>query len=164
MRWWFSRSFKTFSLPYPIYVLTFYLLLWYYLQFLKMFTETLLRTPFSVISRCSVVPTSHWLSVQENAQLLVYLPYSLSWSFFSPCGTVVLFPYIKTPRSTKMTRHSGADALKKSIWSTKEYTTWPSHHILLLLLTTNGCQTTARNRSAMCNVQCTMYSNFFSIC
>jgi hypothetical protein len=28
---------------------------------LKMLTETLLRIPFSVIGRCSLVPTSHWL-------------------------------------------------------------------------------------------------------
>jgi hypothetical protein len=26
-----------------------------------MLTETLLRIPFSVIGRCSLVPTSHWL-------------------------------------------------------------------------------------------------------
>jgi hypothetical protein len=26
-----------------------------------MLTETLLRIPFSVIARCSLVPTSHWL-------------------------------------------------------------------------------------------------------
>ena len=28
---------------------------------LKMLTETLLRIPFSVIGRCSLVPASHWL-------------------------------------------------------------------------------------------------------
>ncbi len=28
---------------------------------LKMLTETLLRIPFSVIGRCSLVPNSHWL-------------------------------------------------------------------------------------------------------
>jgi hypothetical protein len=34
----------------------------------KMFTETLFKIPLSVIGRCSLVPTSHWL--QENAQEL----------------------------------------------------------------------------------------------
>ncbi len=52
---WFSRSFKSFSLLFTI--ITFYLLLWNSLLFLKMLTEI----PFSVISRCSLVPTSHWL-------------------------------------------------------------------------------------------------------
>jgi hypothetical protein len=33
-----------------------------------MFTETILKIPFSVIGRCTLVPTSHWL--QENAQKL----------------------------------------------------------------------------------------------
>jgi hypothetical protein len=28
---------------------------------MKMLTETLLRIPFSVIDRCSLVPASHWL-------------------------------------------------------------------------------------------------------
>ncbi len=42
-------------------LLTFYLLLWVYLLILKMITETLLRIIFSVIGRCSHVPTSDWL-------------------------------------------------------------------------------------------------------
>jgi hypothetical protein len=46
---------------YPIQLLTFYLLLWNYLLILKMLNVTLLRIPFSVIGRCSLVPTSHWL-------------------------------------------------------------------------------------------------------
>ncbi len=50
-------SFKS----YPIQLLTFYLPLGYYLLILKMLTETLLRSPLSVICRCSLVPTSHWL-------------------------------------------------------------------------------------------------------
>ncbi len=41
--------------------LTIYLLLWNYLLILKMLIKTLLRIPFSLISRCSPVPTSHWL-------------------------------------------------------------------------------------------------------
>ena len=32
-----------------------------YLLILKMLTETLLIVPFSMIGRCSLVPTSHWL-------------------------------------------------------------------------------------------------------
>ncbi len=61
MRWLFSRSFKSFLLPYTI--INFYLFLWKYLLILKMLTETLLRISFSVIGRCSLVPTSqsHWL-------------------------------------------------------------------------------------------------------
>jgi hypothetical protein len=50
-----SWSFKSFSLPYT--VITFYLLLLNSLLFLKMRTEI----PFSVIGRCSQVPTAHWL-------------------------------------------------------------------------------------------------------
>jgi hypothetical protein len=49
------------AFQYPIQLLTFYLLLRNYLLILKMLTETLLRIPFSVIGRCSLVPTSHWL-------------------------------------------------------------------------------------------------------
>jgi hypothetical protein len=51
---------KVFSkaLTHPMQWLTFYLLL---LNYLKMLTETLLRISFSVIGRCSLVPTSHWL-------------------------------------------------------------------------------------------------------
>ncbi len=44
----------------PIQSLTFYFL-WNYLLILKMLTETLLKTSFSVIGWCSQVPTSHWL-------------------------------------------------------------------------------------------------------
>jgi hypothetical protein len=40
------------------------------LLILKVLPETLLRIPFSVIGRCSLVPTSHWL--QGNAQELTY--------------------------------------------------------------------------------------------
>jgi hypothetical protein len=59
MSWLFSRSFKSFSLPYII--INFYLLLWNYLIILKMLTETHIRISFFVIGRCSLVPTSHWL-------------------------------------------------------------------------------------------------------
>ncbi len=51
MHWWFSRSFKSFSLSYTI--LNF--------LFASYWSETLLRIPFSVIGRCSLVPTCHWL-------------------------------------------------------------------------------------------------------
>ncbi len=37
------------------------MLLWNYLLILKMLTETLIRISFSVIGRCSLVPTCHWL-------------------------------------------------------------------------------------------------------
>jgi hypothetical protein len=43
---------------YPIQLLPSYLLL---SNNLKMLTETLLKIPFSVIRRCSQVPTTHWL-------------------------------------------------------------------------------------------------------
>ncbi len=59
MRWWFSRSFKSFY--YLIQLLTFYLLHWNYFLILKMLTEILLSIPLSVIGRCSLVPTYHWL-------------------------------------------------------------------------------------------------------
>ncbi len=44
-------------------IFNFYLLLWNYLLILKMLTETLLRMSFSVIGRCSLVPTTDWLQV-----------------------------------------------------------------------------------------------------
>jgi hypothetical protein len=56
MPWWFSKSFH-----FPKQLFTFYLLLWNYLLIFKMLTETVLRIPFSVIGRCSLGPTSHWL-------------------------------------------------------------------------------------------------------
>jgi hypothetical protein len=59
MRWWFSRSFKSFC--YPSHLLNFCMLLWNYLLILKMLPETLLRILTSVIGLCSLVPTSHWL-------------------------------------------------------------------------------------------------------
>jgi hypothetical protein len=59
MRWWFSRSFKSFH--YPLQLWTFYWLLWNYLLILKMLTEPSSEFPFSVVGRCSLVPTSHWL-------------------------------------------------------------------------------------------------------
>jgi hypothetical protein len=60
MRWWFSRSFKSFSL-YNKIIKFFSCFVWNCLLILKMLTETLFKTPFSVIGRCSLVPTSHWL-------------------------------------------------------------------------------------------------------
>jgi hypothetical protein len=59
---------------YPIKLLTFnlLLLLWNYLLILKMLTETLLRIPFSVISRRSLLPTSHWL---QGKWARIYLRY-----------------------------------------------------------------------------------------
>ncbi len=59
MRWWFSRSFKSFPLPYSI--ITFLFTFWNCLLILKMLTEIVPRISFSVISRCSLVTTSHWL-------------------------------------------------------------------------------------------------------
>jgi hypothetical protein len=47
------------SFHYSIQLLTFYLISWKYLN-LNMLAETLLRVPFSVIGRCSLVPTSLW--------------------------------------------------------------------------------------------------------
>ncbi len=49
------------SPPYNVQLLNFYLLPWNYLLILKMLTETPFKIPFSVIGRCSLVPTSHWL-------------------------------------------------------------------------------------------------------
>ncbi len=46
---------------YPIQFLTFYLLLWNYLLILKMLTKIPFRIPLSVIGRCSIMPTTHWL-------------------------------------------------------------------------------------------------------
>ncbi len=59
----FSRSFKSFSLRYPIQLFTIYLLICLrnYLLILKVLTETLLRIPFSVAGQCSLVLASHWL-------------------------------------------------------------------------------------------------------
>jgi hypothetical protein len=57
LRWRFSRSFKSFSLPYTsinFFVASLKLIL-------KMFTETLLRIIFFVVCQCSIVPASRWL-------------------------------------------------------------------------------------------------------
>ncbi len=51
MRWWFSRSFKSPSLP-PYTIINIYLLLWHY--FLTLKTEVLLKVPFSAVGRCSL--------------------------------------------------------------------------------------------------------------
>ncbi len=59
MRGWFSRPFKSFLLPYII--ITFLFASLKYLLILKTLTETPLRISSSVIGRCSVMPTSHWL-------------------------------------------------------------------------------------------------------
>ncbi len=48
---------------YLIQLLTFYLLLWNYFLIFEMLTETLLRIPFSVIGRCSLVPVTYWLLI-----------------------------------------------------------------------------------------------------
>ncbi len=67
-RWWFSRSFESFSLPYTIVNFLF--------ASLKLLTnfeyliKNLLRILFSVIGRCSLVLASHWL--QGIAQELIY--------------------------------------------------------------------------------------------
>jgi hypothetical protein len=65
MRWWFSRSFNSFSLHYL------YFLLWSYFLILKMLTETLLRIPFYVIGRCSQVPTGI-IGCRKNEHELTY--------------------------------------------------------------------------------------------
>jgi hypothetical protein len=52
----FSKAFQ-----YPLQLLTFYFLLWNNLLILKMHFENPLKIPFSVIDRCSLAPTSHWL-------------------------------------------------------------------------------------------------------
>ncbi len=60
MRWLFSRSFKSLSLPYQIINFLFASLK-LLINFENAYsTETLLRIPFSVIGRCSLVPTFHW--------------------------------------------------------------------------------------------------------
>ncbi len=46
---------------YPVQLQTFYLLLWNRLLILKILTEILFRITFSVIGRCSLVWTSHWV-------------------------------------------------------------------------------------------------------
>ncbi len=49
------------AFQYPIQLLSYYFFLRNYSQILKMLAETLLTIPFSVIGRCSLVPTSHWM-------------------------------------------------------------------------------------------------------
>ncbi len=55
----FQSLIKAFQ--YHIQILTFYLLLRNLLLILKMRTETFLSIPLSVICRCSLKPSSHWL-------------------------------------------------------------------------------------------------------
>ncbi len=68
MLWWFFMDFSK-AFHYPIQLLTFHLFLWKYLLILKMLTETLLRIPFSVIDRCSLVPISADLSWRKCARI-----------------------------------------------------------------------------------------------
>jgi hypothetical protein len=55
----FQGHSKAFHYPYTIKEFVFAYL--NFLLILKMLPETLLRIHFSVIGRCSLVPTSHWL-------------------------------------------------------------------------------------------------------
>jgi hypothetical protein len=60
-----SRSFTNFLFPYPVIYFLFaynYLLIW------KMFTETLLRIPFSVIGLVDVLKFRPLIGSRENAQ------------------------------------------------------------------------------------------------
>ncbi len=59
LRWRFLRSFKSSSLPYTN--INFYWLLWDYLLILICLLNPPPNFFFSVIGRCSLVPTSHWL-------------------------------------------------------------------------------------------------------
>ncbi len=59
MRWWFSRSFKSFLMLDTITNFLFASLK--LLTILKLLKETLLWILFSVIVRCSLEPTFHWL-------------------------------------------------------------------------------------------------------
>jgi hypothetical protein len=52
---------KAFHYPLQLLTFLFNVLLYNYLIILKMLTETLLRIPFSVIGRCSLVASYHWL-------------------------------------------------------------------------------------------------------
>jgi hypothetical protein len=62
MRWRCSISFKSLSFSLPCTIINFlFASFWNHLLFFKNFTETLLRIPLSVIGRCSLVPTCHWL-------------------------------------------------------------------------------------------------------
>ncbi len=65
---------------YPMQFLSFYSLLWNYFLILKMLTETLLRISFSVIGRCSLVQTSHWL---QGKCARITLAFSVSKSLLS---------------------------------------------------------------------------------
>ncbi len=59
VHWSFSRSRKSFSIPYPIKLLTFYLLLWNYFIILKMRTSS--EFLFLWLVGPFLVPTFHWL-------------------------------------------------------------------------------------------------------
>ncbi len=65
--------FKSFSLLYTIINFLFASLKYPNLLILKLLTETLLRISFSVIGRCSLVPTFHWLQGKSQAAFGIIL-------------------------------------------------------------------------------------------
>ncbi len=72
LRWWFSRSFKSFSPSYTIINFLFASLK--LLPNFEMLTATLLIIAFSVIGGCSPVSTPHWLQGKCERNNLSRLP------------------------------------------------------------------------------------------
>ncbi len=63
MRWWFSSYFDNCHWPIQLWIIHFLFasLKLFTVLILKMLTGTLLRIPFFVIGRCSLVPIFRWL-------------------------------------------------------------------------------------------------------
>ncbi len=66
------------SFHYSIQLLTFCLIPWNYVLEFEYASETLLRIPFSVIGRCSLVPISHW---KQGKCTRIKLPHGFWYDF-----------------------------------------------------------------------------------
>ncbi len=101
MRWLFLRCFRRFSLPYTMinFICASLRLLTNYE------TETLLRIFFSLIGRCSLVPTSHWL--QEKCTRI-----HLSLAAFG----MILHNHRRLPVSIFSVKIGALGSLKRVTW------------------------------------------------
>ncbi len=118
-----------------------YLLLWTQLLILKMLIETLLKILFSVIGRCSLVPTSHWLQ-GKGARINLSLAASFSFTE-SQAASCKHFLSVKIAASGSLKRVTGRifkiskqfQRCKLKLW------VWSFHHLTKqkLMKTISAC-------------------------
>ncbi len=116
MRRWFLRSFNIFSLPCTI--INFLFTSW------QMITETLFNIPFSVIGRCSIVPTFHWL--QGKLARYNFSQAASGMILQNHRWLTVCFFIVKTATLGSLKRNNGR-FFKISKWAT--LWVWFFHHL-----------------------------------